>query len=297
MRTPGITRPKSQTNIRIGGVPKPWPSSRRRVSSRAARRLGSAPLTLAGHLDVLLALTEADLRARYGRGPWRFAKWLLDPFALVGVYLVLVAVLLNRPGRAPGLSLACAVVPFQLLMATVVSSIAAIDDRRSIVANMAFPRILIPVAATLTESVAFAASLLLLAGMMAVYGIAPSGAVAWLPLVLVITIALATAVAYPASLAGLWVRDLRPFLISFVRTLFFLAPGLVALDQIQGTAHDLIRLNPLTGLFEAYRAVLLHGSAPAAWEILYPMAVAVAVAVIFVPIYRREQHHLAKVVE
>ena len=250
----------------------------------------------AGHLDVLLALTEADLRARYGRGPWRFAKWLLDPFALVGVYLILVAVVLNRPGRAPGLSLACAVVPFQLLMATVISSMASIDDRRSIVANMAFPRMLIPLAATLTEAVAFAASLLLLGGMMAIYGVGPTGALAWLPLVLVVNILLAAAVAYPASLAGLWVRDLRPFLVSFVRTLFFLAPGLVALDQIHGGANELIRLNPLTAVFESYRAVLLHGSRPPAWEILYPMAVAAAVAAVSVPLYRREQHHIAKVV-
>ena len=253
-------------------------------------------LTFAGHLEVLLALTEADLRARYGRGPWRFAKWLLDPFALVGVYLVLVAVVLNRPGPAPGLSLACAVVPFQLLMATVISSMASIDDRRSIVANMAFPRILIPVAATLTEAIAFAASLLLLVIMMAIYGVGPTGALVWLPLVLIVNILLAAAVAYPASLAGLWVRDLRPFLVSFVRTLFFLAPGLVALDQIHGAAHDLIRLNPLAGVFESYRAVFLHGVTPATWQLVYPMAVAVAVAAVFVPIYRREQHYLAKVV-
>ena len=246
---------------------------------------------------MLLALTEADLRARYGRGPWRFAKWLLDPFALVGVYLVLVAVVLDRPGPAPGLSLACAVVPFQLLMATVISGVASIDDRRSIVANMAFPRILIPVAATLTESVAFGASLLLLAGMMAIYGIPPTAAVAWLPVVVAVNVVLAAAIAYPASLAGLWVRDLRPFLISFVRTLFFLAPGLVALDQIHGSANELIRLNPLTAVFESYRAVLLHGSGPPAWEILYPLAVAAAVAAVFVPLYRREQHHIAKVVE
>ena len=66
--------------------------------------------TGAGRLDVLLALTESDLRARYGRGPWRLVKWLLDHFAVVGVYLLLVTVVLEREGRAPGLAIACAVV-------------------------------------------------------------------------------------------------------------------------------------------------------------------------------------------
>ena len=71
--------------------------------------------------DILLALTKSDLRARYGRGPWQLLKWLVDPFALVGIYLLLVTFILRRPGEAPGLSLACAVIPFQLVMMTIVN--------------------------------------------------------------------------------------------------------------------------------------------------------------------------------
>jgi lipopolysaccharide transport system permease protein len=247
-------------------------------------------------IDVLLALSQSDLRARYGRGPWRLVKWLLDPFALVGVYLILVTLLLDRGGPAPGLSLACAVVPFQLLMMTIINSLSGLEIRRSIITNMAFPRALLPVASALTESMAFGASLLLLAAMMIVYGVAPTIAILWFPLVLVTNLAFAVALAYPASLAGIWIRDLKPFIVSFVRTLFFLAPGLVALEQITGEANDLVRANPLTGLFEAYRAVLLYGESPAAWELLYPLGVGLAVAAVFVPVYLREQTAFAKVV-
>jgi len=246
--------------------------------------------------DLLLALSSSDLRARYGRGRWRLLKWLVDPFAALGVYLLLVTVVLERPGEAPGLSLACAVVPFQLLTMVIVNALDAIRIRRSIVANMAFPRIFIPVAATLTESLAFAASLLLLAGMMAAYGVAPTGAAVWFPLMVALTIALAVAVAYPATLLGIWLPDAKPFLVSLVRALFFVAPGLVALDQITGTANELIRLNPLSGLFEGYRSVLLEGTAPALWEVAIPLAWAVALAAVFVPIYRSEQRQFAKVV-
>jgi lipopolysaccharide transport system permease protein len=247
-------------------------------------------------LDLLLTLSESDLRARYGRGRWRIIKWLVDPFALVGVYLLLVVFVLDRPGGAPGLSLACAVVPFQLLMMTVINSLDAIATRSPIIANMAFPRSFIPMSATLTEAVAFAASLLLLGLMMAIYGVDPTAAVLWLPLVLVVNLAFAAACAYPASLVGLWLPDLRSFAISFVRTMFFVAPGLVALDEIYGHTHDLIKLNPLTGLFEAYRAALLYGHAPAAWQLLYPLAIGAVLLAVFFPIYRAEQRHLAKLV-
>jgi ABC-type polysaccharide/polyol phosphate export permease len=244
--------------------------------------------------ELLVTLAESDLRGRYGRGPWRLIKWILDPFALVGVYLLLVAVVLDRPGQAIGLSLACAVIPFQLVTMTCLNALDSIRARRPIIANMTFSRNLIPASSAATESVAFVASLLLLALMMAVYGVLPTAATLWLPVVLAVNLALAAAFAYPAALLAVWVPDLRAFVISFIRTLFFLAPGLVALRDLEGTTQDLVKINPLTGLFEAYRDALLYGQAPAAWELLVPLGAAALVAAVFVPIYHREQRHLAK---
>lgn len=246
--------------------------------------------------DLLAALAVSDLRARYGRGRMRAVKWLVDPFAVVGVYLLLVALVLDRGGRAPGLSLACAVVPFQLIMMACVNGLRAVELRRSIILNMSFPRLLIPVAGTLTESLAFGASLVLLALMMAIYGIAPTPAILWLPVALAVTVLLAVAVAYPAALIGLWYPEMHLFLVSLVRTLFFLAPGLVALDQIGGHTRDVLPINPLTGLFESYRDALLYGHSPAAWQLLVPIGVAVALLAVSVPVFRREQASFAKLV-
>ena len=247
--------------------------------------------------DLLAALSQSDLRARYGRGPWRLLKWLVDPFALVGIYLLLVTIVRPRGGPAPGLSLACAVIPFQLVMMAVVNALDAVKLRRSIIANMAFPRIFLPLASALTETLAFAASLLLIAAMMVVYGVPPTLDTLWLPLVVAVNVAVAAAAAYPATLVGLWLPDLRPFAVSLVRAMFFLAPGLVALEQITGQANSLVRINPLTGLFEAYRDVLLYGRPPAAWELLWPLGFAALLLAVFLPIYRIEQRQFAKVLE
>jgi lipopolysaccharide transport system permease protein len=253
------------------------------------------PRTAATRLDVLLSLAQSDLHARYGRGPWQLIKWLIDPFAVVGVYLMLVTFVLDRGGPAPGLSLACAIVPFQLVMLTVTSGMGTVTLRSSILLNMAFDRMLIPAAAALTETVAFAASFLLIALMMAAYGVAPTGAVVWLPLVIVVTVVFAVACAYPAALIGLWLWDLRPFVVSFVRAMYFVAPGLVALSTIHGRAQELFRINPLTGLFEAFRAVLLYGHRPAAWMLLIPLLAAALLFAIGLPLYMIEQRQFAKV--
>jgi ABC-type polysaccharide/polyol phosphate export permease len=248
-------------------------------------------------VEVLAALTESDLRARYGRGPWQLVKWLADPFALVGIYLLLLTFILRRPGVTPGLSLACAVIPFQVVMMTIVNAMAAVTLRGSIIRNMAFDRVLIPVSSALTEAVAFAASLVLFVVMMAAYGVRPTFAVFWLPLAIAVTLIFAVACAYVASLIGIWFRDLRPFVVSFIRAMFFLAPGLVAIRDIGGHAETLVKLNPLTGLFESYRTALLAGHPASIWEFAFPLAWAAVFLAAALPLYIREQRQFAKVVE
>ncbi len=251
----------------------------------------------ASRIDAIAALTLSDLRARYGRGRARVVKWLLDPFFAVGVYLVLVTVVLDRPGDAPGLSIACAVVPFQLVITSVSSALTTIQMRRSILLNMSFQRALLPLASVLTETIALGSSLLLLGLLMLAYGVAPTPAIAWLPVLVAVTFLLSLALAFPMTIFGLWYADLRLFVISLTRTLFFVAPGLVALDQVPDGAQNWLAINPLTGLFEGFRDVLLDGHRPAAWHLLVPLAWAAAILVVALPLYLSEEHQLAKMVE
>jgi lipopolysaccharide transport system permease protein len=268
-----------------------------------AARTDPAPLTdrfRAGKrlVDLLIVLSQSDLRFRYGRGTWRFVRLLLDPFALVGIYLILIVIVSTRPGYAPGLSLACAVVPFQYLMSTVTNAMGAVDLRRPILLNMAFRRTLLPLSSVLTETVSFAASFVVIAVMMAIYGVGPTPALLWLPVVVVVAAIFSASFAYPASLFGVWfARGLRPFALSFMRMIFFLGPGLVPLGQTSGRTHLLLSLNPLSGLFESFRDVFLYGHRPAAWQLLYPLGFALVLLLAFVPLYRHEQRHFAKVVE
>jgi ABC-type polysaccharide/polyol phosphate export permease len=241
-------------------------------------------------------MTASDLRFRYGRGPWRFVRWFLEPFALVGVYLVLVTFVFNRPGDAVGLSLACGVVPFQLVVLTIGNALTALISRRPIVLNMAFRRTLLPISSTMSEGVGFGASLFLIFTMMAVYHVPPTWNVLWFPLVFLVNLLLAAATAYPAILLGIWLRELRTFALSFVRIFFFLGPGLVPLSETSPGIQNLLRLNPLTGLFEAYRDVFLYGRPPAAWELLVPLAASALLLFAFVPVYLSEQRQFAKVI-
>jgi lipopolysaccharide transport system permease protein len=268
-----------------------------RVAGADARSERGRLARLRRAFEVLATLGAADLKLRYGRGRASTVKWLLDPIAATGVYLILVEFVLDRPGGAWALSIACAVFPFQLLMMTIINALNAVRLRQSIIANMAFPRMLLPVSSALTESVAFVGTLPVFAVMMVAYGVEPQASLLWMPVLVVVTMAAAVACAYPAALIGLWFREFHNFVVSGVRTLFFLAAGLISLSQVHGIPHDLLQLNPLTGIFEAYRNVIIRGESPAWWHLLYPLAVSALLFAAFLPVYRREQWQFAKVGE
>ena len=58
---------------------------------------------------------------------------------------------------------------------------------------------------------------MLLAVLMAAYGVAPTPWILMLPLVLLVTLFFATACAFPAALIGLWAPELTPFIMSVAR--------------------------------------------------------------------------------
>jgi lipopolysaccharide transport system permease protein len=261
-------------------------------SAAADRPLGRVRKTV----DMLAVLAMSDLRSRYGRSGMKPLKWLLEPLAALGVYLALITFLVPDPEAAAGLSLACAIVPFQFVVAGSINAFRAITNRGTIIANMTFPRMLIPASAVATETITSSASLVLLPLMMLIYGVEPTAAILWLPVALAVTVVFSLSLAYPFSLIGVWYPELQPFAVSLVRTAFFLAPGLVALNEISGTARELLPLNPLSGLFESFRDALLYGHGPAAWELLAPLGTAVLLLAVSVPIYRREAPFLAKLV-
>ena len=99
---------------------------------------------------------------------------------------------------------------------------------------------------------------------MVYYGVGPSIAWLFLPVVVVVHVAFTAGVALVLAMANLFYRDIK-YLFEIVIAVWMFATSVVyPVDQIGGRLAAVLALNPMTPIIDAYRAVLLHGTLPPA---------------------------------
>jgi lipopolysaccharide transport system permease protein len=137
----------------------------------------------------------------------------------------------------------------------------AIDNRSSdslvgnahLITKVYFPRLAVPLSATLAPFVDFCIAFIVLIGMIFYYQIFPTGTLVWLPAFLLL--------AFATSLgAGLWLsalnvqyRDVR-YTVPFLTQLWlFATPVIYPSSVMHGPWPIILGLNPITGVAEGFR--------------------------------------------
>ncbi len=119
------------------------------------------------------------------------------------------------------------------------------------------PRIFIPTAPCLSGIVDYLIAMIILAAMMVYYQFVPPVTVLLLPVIVLLTLLLAAGAGYWLSSICVKYRDVKFALPFFVQLLMFVSPVIYPTDILSGNLQWILALNPLTGLINAHRAVLL----------------------------------------
>jgi ABC-type polysaccharide/polyol phosphate export permease len=147
-----------------------------------------------------------------------------------------------------------ALLPFKWLSQSLLGSMSTMRTNASLVTDVYFPRALLPFADTVTGMAHFIVGLAIVPAFMAVYSIGPSPYLLYLPVVIAAQFLLTLGLAYPMAVWGVYYRNLPGLVANLLRLWLYLSPALWALSRVHNPTHrTLVRLNPLTGIFEGYR--------------------------------------------
>jgi lipopolysaccharide transport system permease protein len=273
---------------------------------RAARRPSSLGLIGEGLREIWSRrrltgyLVRADLHKHGADTILGNVWWLLDPLLQMAVYVVLVSVIFKIQKPDYPLFVFCAILPWKWFATAVNDGIMSVTSRERIIKQVKFPKIVLPVSATLGGVVNFAFGLIpLFALMILFYSERISPTLLLIPLIAVVQFIFSLGLAIVVAAVNVFFRDIANVARHALRLWFYLSPALYQYSDVTHSDHGLLTtlfsLNPWTTLFESYRDVIYNGIQPA-WGSLALLLLAscglVAAATLF---FKRLEPSFAKI--
>ena len=208
-------------------------------------------------------LVQAEIKKRGANTLLGTVWWVLDPLLLMVVYVVLVTIIATRALPDYPLFIFAAILPWKWFTAAVTDATGSVVNQHRLVKQIAFPKIVLPVAATTAGVVGFAFGLIPLAGIMLLYLDRLSPLILLIPIIAAVQYVFTVAVAVLVAAGNVFFRDLGNVVRHLLRLWWYLSPGLYALSHLEGIAlfdnpvlRFLAHANPFAVLFEAYRRVI-----------------------------------------
>jgi lipopolysaccharide transport system permease protein len=258
----------------------------------------SALLKLFQYRELLFALTQREVKARYRQSLLGVGWAIVQPLALMVIFNLVFSRVARMPSDGvpyPIFSYA-ALVPWTFLSNALATATIGLVSQRSIVTKTYFPREVIILSQVGARFFDFLAASLILAGMMVWYGITPTVWLLLLPVLVLILMALVVGASLITSAMHVSFRDLAQVVTLGLQVWLFATPVTYPLSAVPSDLRPFYVLNPMVGLIEAFRSVVALGRSPD-WELLAVSAavslVVLAVAYIY---FKRAERAFADVI-
>lgn len=255
-----FTKPvKDLTAVTAKGRPA---ESRSRLVIQPSRGLASLQLQrLWEYRELLYFLVWRDIKVRYKQTVLGVLWIVFQPVVNMVVFSVLFGQLLKVPssGVPYPIFAYAALLPWNYFATSLTRSSTGLVDSSHLITKVYFPRLTIPISGVLAGLVDFAVALLVLIALMVFYGVVPTPAAVLLPAFLLL--ALFTALGFGLWLSALNVRyrDVKYLIPFVVQTWMYVTPVIYGSELVPERFRFLLGLNPMSGVVEGFRWVLLGG--------------------------------------
>jgi ABC-type polysaccharide/polyol phosphate export permease len=254
-------------------------------------------------------LVAADMRKRGADTVLGNLWWVLDPLLQMVVYVVLVALISRGRGIEDyPLFIFAAILPWKWFTASVMDATTSVASQDRLIKQIAFPKIVLPVSATVAGVVGFVFGLIPLAGLMLFTLDRVSPYLLLIPLIAAVQFIFTMAMALLVAGGNVFFRDLGNVARHILRLWFYLSPGLYSLALLEEVNFleqyplllTLLKLNPFAILFEAYRTVIWGvPGGPATFPDFGALALLAVVSTVFLAVatvvFKRLEPNFAKV--
>ncbi len=254
--------------------------------------------SLYSYRELLYFLVWRDVLIRYKQAAIGVAWVILQPLLTMVIFTVIFGLFAKLPsdGSPYPVFAYTALLPWNYFAQAIGRSGVSLVSNSNLISKVYFPRLIIPISGALGPLVDFAISFVILLGMMAWYGIAPTWGVLALPFFMLLAVAAALAVSLYLSALNVKYRDVGhaiPFLVQFW---MYASPVVYSVTIIPQKWRLLYGLNPMVGVIEGFRWALLGKERPDFSVIAVGLAVVVALLFGGLIYFKRTERYFADII-
>jgi lipopolysaccharide transport system permease protein len=226
--------------------------------------LGEAIEDIRSRRRLVRYLVQADIRKKGADTFLGNLWWVMDPLLQMGVYVVFVSLILSVKTPDYPLFILSAILPWKWFTSSVTDASQSVTSQGSLIRQIQFPKLVLPVAATTAAVVGFIFGLIPLGAIMLLYPHRISAFLLFIPVIAVVQYVYTLGLAFFVGAVNVFFRDLGNVLRHVLRLWFYLSPGLYSLSVLDASqtfqTYPILKVlahaNPIAVLFEAYRAVI-----------------------------------------
>lgn len=246
--------------------------------------------------SLLTALVIRDVTSRYRRSSLGMWWAFLQPFILMLLFNMLRGFVNIPSDGVPYILFSySALVPWTFFTNAVSACGPSIITNAEVIKKIALPREVFPLAAVTATLFDFAMSAILLAGLMIWFKVSVGFCLLWIiPLVALMA---TSAFAIGILLAGLGTfRKDFIFATPFItQAWLFVTPVIYPLSSVPEQWKNIYMLNPMVGVIEGFRNVLLKSMFPPAEPMFFAVVMTLVMLAVSWPIFRRLSSYFADV--
>jgi lipopolysaccharide transport system permease protein len=247
--------------------------------------------------ELFYAFVGREVRVRYKQTVLGIAWAVIQPLLTMVVFSAFFGRLagIDTEGVPYPVFVYCALLPWQLFAFSLAEASNSVVANQRLLTKVYFPKLLLPLASVAVGMVDFAVSFVVLAALMAYYGIAPGVGLISIPAWALLAVATASAVSLWLSSLNVRYRDVRYTLPFLTQLWLFATPVAYPSALVPEAWRGWYALNPMVGVVDGFRWALIGG----AWPGTTVLGSTVVVTVLFVGglfYFRRTERTFADVV-
>lgn len=226
---------------------------------------------------LLFIWTRYNILSRYSQAFLGILWIIIQPLATAAILALVFSRILRAvdTGGVPFISFyLAAVIPWILFSAGLSNGMMSLIGASGLIEQVYFPReivVLVKLGETLVDvSFTFVAML----AINALVGIYPNWHFVYLPLLLLIQVALMMGLMFFTSYLSMMIRDVPQLVTIVLQFMFYLTPILYPIGAIPAELKFIALVNPLAPVVDAYRSVILYNTAPDFTELYYTIVMA-----------------------